>query len=1592
MVRSIYKNKKIWAAVFLGIITFLVLARDPLLARGINRYLTKFLLENKCLVDSITAEKNTTHIIGLQGENFQIKEAHIAWHLSLIPFRLEPQVVILQPVITCQKNEIAEGSPLQALAFLVTSPFFYPTLEIEGGEGVFIEEDFSFAFNVDPGAQEGEIGSLKLREKDLSADFLQMNIKKEKKGFAFRLELMQADLSLLSHYSQDWKSLSGSITSSASCFFSNKGRVKNLQAKWEMGDLTWGDGALDLSLVSKSLQGTLTYAPQKHLPLWKQIDLFLTFEDISVITLQNDSAFGFKNSLGEIRLHPEEDPYIKAFGCILSKGIEIPFEVEGKGEPLASGAYWIQASTRFFLEGKEPSIAFSLCQNEKGESILQAECFQVCKEIIDLTQVAAPFFNLPKYSMLAGEIQGKVLGHFEGKQIVSLEFTDCLAKELAFSLPAQNLVFRAEDLSFQGLLIKEDREPLSLVSSKMEMHKGDLTLERFQLSNIASCLTISSGEMESSYIEGTYSGIKASLQLLAPASENLFHLECGAYPKDVMRLFSFVGEEAEGGNEPILLALDIKEEKAEAAFAGTLRFCSSLDASEDLDFAGKIEKKISRKVKDLFSSWDSVFPSGVFHMDKISFMTVKPFLPLSLKAIEGEGKLEGSFDRRGVEILVKETEISFIEPSCKVSCVVGKQDPMRLYFSRASLKWEGVFPLESGFIEMATLPFPIELGESTFFLQGDRIWAERWTANVLSSAISGSLLVERDAIHVASEKITGKIASIVPVFLKDFPSIEGDFISAGDGLLLEGVKSKEGWDWTWEASFLLQGIHHDFTFAGSIENGSAFVRANSKGEFAVKDAKASYKLASLSCCLSLEDIFWQEGQSIDFTLSAKEASRELLLLTGKLEEEAKRKKISLSPMSHVLGLQFKASPFTIGSKGDVSSFDAEFLLKLRYLPSYLAIGEKIGMISSFAMPELDGDLQVKVLYNPATAFFGAQLHMEELRYKGELLGDVDAKIQRQSDIWKIYPSRIGRYRVESEIKIDADVWKINSFSIDSMGESLAFQGSYFPLGDKLEVPNFSAIIRQEQVEIRSKGSFEGKFTRLGDLQGRGKCSFFASSNSSLPCKAETVGESIFLLETSKGIEIGKSAWEIWDSKKEALLAKVAFSKMRQLKEKRLFLEEGVMTITKAGLTVLPKEISSMVIGKEASLQLDVDISPKDTKVSGSIKNGMYQIGTAALDMQQIRFLFEEKVLYVSSQTMWEKEPLALSLRMPLKEGSFSTILLKESPEKDPLSLQIAKDAENRWYLESAKGEFKGLTVALTRKGALDKKGLFYEADIQGDFSKVASFFSKKTADLCLKWKTGGGYRYLGSVTLSPDSSQITECLGEVGGNNFHLLGRQIQSFKAKVSFANDRVSLQNFVVEDPIGFLTVKAAEVAFNVEKDSWAISIPLIHMKDFSPSLFSKGKKEGVLIKNLSIYNLKGILGETDSYLAGLQATGALNFVSLTKKEFSFWDVPLSLIKDLGLDPSILTPVTGEAEFSLSHGKVYLTSLQNTYSEGMRSQFELAAPGTDSYLSLDGTWHIDLQMKQSVVWKVGEKLILSIRGNLEKPKYSFKIKDSSL
>ena len=248
-------------------------------------------------------------------------------------------------------------------------------------------------------------------------------------------------------------------------------------------------------------------------------------------------------------------------------------------------------------------------------------------------------------------------------------------------------------------------------------------------------------------------------------------------------------------------------------------------------------------------------------------------------------------------------------------------------------------------------------------------------------------------------------------------------------------------------------------------------------------------------------------------------------------------------------------------------------------------------------------------------------------------------------------------------------------------------------------------------------------------------------------------------------------------------------------------------------------------------------------------------------------------------------------------------------------------------------------------------------------------------------KFGSGYQWQGDLILWNEAKKGFAASGVLTGKNFEALGYRMHRLHANIEATLERICVSDVRIEDPSGSIGIKKIELN---KTDAWDLHIPHVLVRQLRPSLMEKidserGELKPFMITNFTLSDIRGQLGKIDS----LQGSGHLTFVNQFKKETSILDAPLEMLKKLGLDLGILTPVQGEIQMELHGDKLYLISLDNSFSEGDRSEFYLAPQKNLSFIGLDGKMVIDLKMRQDVVLKITEPFTLTIRGSLDKPRY---------
>jgi len=302
--------------------------------------------------------------------------------------------------------------------------------------------------------------------------------------------------------------------------------------------------------------------------------------------------------------------------------------------------------------------------------------------------------------------------------------------------------------------------------------------------------------------------------------------------------------------------------------------------------------------------------------------------------------------------------------------------------------------------------------------------------------------------------------------------------------------------------------------------------------------------------------------------------------------------------------------------------------------------------------------------------------------------------------------------------------------------------------------------------------------------------------------------------------------------------------------------------------------------------------------------------------------------------------------------------------------------------ESVQGSCHGIDCQLTKNNKQKiPLAILLSGRVKLDGNSLCSLLPKDVRDELEPLKMGKGYEWQGDLILWQETKRGFQMNGILKGNEFEAFGYQFRHLQGNLEVTPEHIFINDLKIDDPAGIIAIKKIELSKN---GKWTLYIPQIFAQHWQPSLMYKiGIDQQVTkpftIENFILSEIRGELGKKSS----LEGSGHLTFANQYKKESSLLDIPFEMIKKIGLDPGLLTPVQGKLEMELCGDKFYLLSLQNSFSEGSRAEFYLA-PGKElSYIDLDGKIHIDLKMHQDVMLKITEPFTLTIRGTLEKPRY---------
>lgn len=316
---------------------------------------------------------------------------------------------------------------------------------------------------------------------------------------------------------------------------------------------------------------------------------------------------------------------------------------------------------------------------------------------------------------------------------------------------------------------------------------------------------------------------------------------------------------------------------------------------------------------------------------------------------------------------------------------------------------------------------------------------------------------------------------------------------------------------------------------------------------------------------------------------------------------------------------------------------------------------------------------------------------------------------------------------------------------------------------------------------------------------------------------------------------------------------------------------------------------------------------------------------------------------------------------------------------EEMPLAIDWEYQNALLLKSIEGTFHGIEASFH---AESPNVLVGSAHL--NFTALCPLLPLDVAEVFQEIKMGEGYELKGRLQLKKNLPYFQ---GILSGKAIELFGFQFRTLLAQVDLGPEKLRIYDLKISDSAGIM--KIDEILIE-DHQPWTIAIPNLTIQELRPSLLMRpedteaGPLSPLVIRKMNIKDFKGILDDGKTYTG----KGELHFINSYKREETVFDLPANVLSRIvGLDLDLLIPVTGDLLFDIKDGYFNLLELKNAYSEGKRSQFFLEsalAPRMD----LDGNLQICIKMKQFVLFKITESLLISIDGVLDDPQFHLKRK----
>lgn len=852
-------------------------------------------------------------------------------------------------------------------------------------------------------------------------------------------------------------------------------------------------------------------------------------------------------------------------------------------------------------------------------------------------------------------------------------------------------------------------------------------------------------------------------------------------------------------------------------------------------------------------------------------------------------------------------------------------------------------------------------------------------------------LEEKIPFSLQAQKIEGSVCSI-------FPAIGGR--AGGDSeLYLSGDLLGDPKEWRWSLEAELCDVQY-----GALKDIHAKMMADSKeglidcsldGFVAIGNARFPLRAIELRKC----------GCEWMFDLRVEHQIWDLARLCGSASIDQGKLVFSFDlKKSHLFNSPLQIQECVLTKSGQIESLNCTWPVSWdQLLTTSKAIKEIDSSFESLLRSPVQGKAIIAIDLHRDRA--SVQVQGKQVEWNGSEI-PFSLMARRQDAGWEIEEMQINALKLSCQLQD----WKIKQ-GICQWGDGCdaEISGTITPLSHlEIHISNLNMDLKKVIAPFIWP-ALEGK------LQGKGTVTFDYKGSLTAEADLELMGSGIkngsFLIENShpllvhfsrqQGLLIRGADFQISNENAPLMNGRIGLMQFDFFR-KHWVMNHLEASFPSASLPAIRQKISHPglddlfeTINGEQDLEFtaDVDLAADLSTLSCQISDGWIPFLGSRRHLQKVSIHYTPSGMYAALSLFQGGHSLKIGSLTQFEPQVRGRVFLEDedvslSERERPLSIDWENIQGQGLTIHSIEGMFQGIEASFHAQNA---ESLIGSARL--DFKPLSEIAPPRLGQIFRELKMGKGYEIKGSLNYDPKNLSYLSFKGLMSGKQCELMGFQIRTLLTQVDIDPSHVHLFEIKASDLAGIL--KIDDLSMHRKDDaSWEIRMPELKLVEFRPSLLQKiGQEVGsigpLVVREAKIQDLKGNLDDVQS----MTAKGELHFINSFKREHTVFDLPSDFFgRIIGLDSELLIPVRGKLEMELKEGRIWLTDLQDAYSEGKRSKFFLVKEGLSPTMDLNGNLQIFVTMKQYVLFKITENFLLTINGTIESPSYHLQKKSKIL